>query len=75
MIRRQRPQGGKVLDPAWRHARGLKGGAASRASYTRRREQEAERFATKGVAYVAGYRRGYQTAMVWWRRKLLKVAS
>lgn len=72
MAPRRKPQGGKLLDPQWRHQRGVTAGAASRASYERRREAEGARFATKGVAYAAGYRRGYQSAFAWWRRKYLR---
>lgn len=66
---RRAPQTGKVLDPAWRQARGRKGGAAARATYERRRRERGERFATKGDAFAAGYRAGYRTAIAWWARK------
>lgn len=43
---------------------------AMRASHAANRELKAGRYATKGVAYVAGYRAGYTTAMRWWQEKL-----
>ncbi len=58
-----------VMDAGWRHRRAVEAGKKSRESYRRRQETEAEKYATKGVAYAAGYRRGYQTAMAWARRR------
>lgn len=75
MSQRRQPQGGKVADPAWRTERGRKGGLASRATYRARVERDADRFSSKGTAYAAGYRRGYQTAMAWWRRRSQRKAS
>lgn len=60
---------GVVRDAAWRHGRAVAAGAATRLVYRRRALEQAERFATKSAAYAAGYRRGYQTAMGWWKRK------
>lgn len=75
MTRRRAPQGGKCADPAWRHARAVKANTAARARYERDRETAGERYATKGVAYVAGYRHGYQTAMRWWARRAARDAE
>lgn len=68
----RRPQGGKVLDPAWRHARAVQAGAAARRAYERQRRERGDAFATKGDAYAAGYRCGYYRAMRWWRRKFAR---
>ncbi len=53
----------RLMDSVWKSV------AANRAGHARTREAKAERFATKGVAYVAGYRAGYNTAMRWWRER------
>jgi len=42
---------------------------AMRASHAKAREAKASKYATKGVAYVAGYRAGYTTAMRWWQEQ------
>lgn len=57
------------LGPNWQTSRGRLGGLAARDTYARRRTEIGDRYATKGDAYAAGYRRGYMTAMVWWRRR------
>lgn len=65
----RRPLGGKAADPIWRQERARKAGIAAREAHRRRYEARAERYATKGVAYAAGYKTGYQAAMHWWQRK------
>lgn len=58
-----------VRDAVWRHRRALAAGAASRKTYRRRSLELGKQFKTKSAAYAAGYRRGYQSAMCWWKRK------
>jgi len=63
-------------DPAVRHTRAVKGGHGHACAAHRRREGRGAIFATKGLAYAAGYVAGYQNAMRWWRRKFARrVAS
>ena len=59
-------------DPAVRHARAVKASAVARANHARRRLALGETFPTKGHAYAAGYRQGYQRASAWWRHKTQK---
>lgn len=68
-------QGGKVADPTWRAQRASAAGRASSLAYAKRRAEIGERYADKGVAYQAGYRAGYSTAMRWWRRKFTQLAQ
>lgn len=58
--------------PAWRHARSLKAGRAAAVKRIAEREAKCVRYATKGVAYQAGYRQGYTSASAWWRHKLAR---
>jgi hypothetical protein len=52
-----------VLDAAWRKARAIKAGAAAKQAFREARETRGERYATKGIAYAAGYRIGYRQAL------------
>lgn len=63
----RQPQGGKLNDPAWRQARSAAAVTALRAAAEQSREERGERYATKGEAYAAGYRMGYNVAL---RRKI-----
>lgn len=49
--------------------RARKAGLGNRARCEAARKAKGSRYATKGDAYAAGYRSGYQTAMAWWQRK------
>lgn len=59
----------KLDDPVWRHERAKKAGAGNRARHHAARMERGRRYQTKGHAFAAGYRLGYQKAMAWWRRK------
>jgi hypothetical protein len=59
-----------VKTAEWRQARARAGGEGRRKAFEREREARGERYATKGVAYVAGYRAGYYAAMRWWALKV-----
>lgn len=43
--------------------------AKRRQSYQRSLEARVARYATKGVAYQAGYNTGYRHAYAWWQRQ------
>lgn len=74
MTRKRAPQGGKVLDADFRHARARAANFASRQSVIQRRDAIAAQFTNKGDAYQAGYRTGYQQALHWLAYRLKKQA-
>lgn len=67
---RRRPQGGKLADPAFRHERAMRAGAAARRLYLQRSLERADGFPSKAAAYTAGYRTGYHRAMAWWKQRV-----
>lgn len=54
---------GKLSDPQWRQERARKAVAANQAAREAYRAQIGERYPSKGDAYQAGYRLGYQVAV------------
>ena len=59
----------RPVTPDWRHQRAIKTGNIVRERFRAEMEARGDKYATKGVAYQAGYHRGYTTAMNWWKRK------
>lgn len=59
-MKKKRCQGGKCADPAWRKARAIKAGLASKAVRIRLVLDRAQGFETKAHAWAAGYKAGLQ---------------
>jgi hypothetical protein len=55
-------------DPAWRHARAVAAGHASRARHLHNLAKRAEQFDTKAAAMCHGYRVGYRRAYKKWQQ-------